>query len=68
MKLTYKFAENISKIFHSIVVLQLMGIVFGADSGAFSPYTVLLMLEHAAASCVVILGGHLLMEYVIKKQ
>lgn len=66
MKLTYKFAENISKVFLSAVILQLMGIAIGADSGAFSPYTVLLMLEHSAASAVVALGGHLLMEYVIK--
>lgn len=66
LKLTYKFAENISKIFLSTVLLQLMGIVLGAESGAFSPYTVLLMLEHSAASAVVALGGHLLMEYIIK--
>ncbi len=66
MKLTYIFSEIISKIFFSAVIFQLMFIAVGAESGAFSPSFVILMLEHSAAAAAVALGGQLLMEYILK--
>ena len=68
MKLTYRSIEKLTKIFMSAVILQLLFIVLGAESGQYMPCMVREMLEYCAASSVAALGGALLMEYILKSE
>ena len=67
MRLTYKFSQNLIKIFFSAVIIQLFFISLGAEKGDILQYTVISMLEYPAASTVCSIGGGLLLEYILKK-
>ncbi len=68
MIFTYKALEALIKIFFSAIIIQLFVVCLGAGNGCFTPGEVLSMLEYSCASCVVSLGGVVLLEYVLKSQ
>ena len=68
MILTYKFAENLMKIFFSIIILQLLAISVKAGMDEYSPMHLIKILEYPAASCMCTVGGRILMEYVLDKE
>ena len=65
MIFTYKTLEALLKIFLSAVIIQLFAVCLGAGNGCYSESEVLSMLEYPAASCIVTLGGIMLLQYVI---
>jgi len=61
--MTQRFIQALIKILFSAVILALFGLCITAE-GDVAPAFVRQCLEHAAMSCVLILGGGLLLEYV----